>query len=59
MEKLDTLIINHNLFSTIEVGNFEGLPRLTSLELNYNKISHIDSGAFRGLEGMNYVTGIC
>ena len=51
MEKLDTLAINHNLFVTIEAGNFEGMPRLTSLELNYNKISHIDSGAFRGLEG--------
>ena len=51
MDKLDTLAMNHNLFTTIEAGNFEGMPRLTSLSLDYNKISKIDSEAFRGLEG--------
>ena len=51
MAKLDTLAMNHNLLTTIEAGNFEGMPRLTSLALDYNKVSHIDSEAFRGLEG--------
>ena len=51
MDRLDTLSMNHNLFTDLTNGVFEGMPKLSSLSLDYNKIVNIDKGAFKGLEG--------
>lgn len=51
MESLDSLILAHNMITTVPANVFSHLSILNSLELEGNKIEIIDKDAFKGLEG--------
>lgn len=54
MESLDSLILAHNVITTVPANVFSHLSILNSLELEGNKIEIIDKDAFKGLEGRFY-----
>lgn len=51
LQNLDSLILAHNMITTVPANVFSHLGLLNSLELEGNKISVIDKDAFKGLEG--------
>lgn len=51
LENLDSLILAHNIITTVPGNVFSHLTLLNSLELEGNKIINIDKDAFKGLEG--------
>ena len=38
MDHLDTLSMNHNLFTELGPALFDGMPKLSSLSMDYNKV---------------------
>lgn len=55
LQSLDSLILAHNMITTVPANVFSHLTQLNSLELEGNKISAIDKDAFKGLEGKFFV----
>lgn len=51
MESLDSLILAHNMITSVPANVFSHLSILNSLELEGNKIEIIDKDGFKGLEG--------
>lgn len=47
-----TLVLAANFLSSIETGDFDSLPYLTSLGLDSNQITSIDAGDFGGLTNL-------
>ncbi|KAH8394768.1 hypothetical protein KR222_005158 [Zaprionus bogoriensis] len=50
LQNLDSLILAHNMITSVPANVFSHLALLNSLELEGNKISVIDKDAFKGLE---------
>lgn len=49
---MDSLILAHNMITTVPANVFSHLTLLNSLELEGNRIINIDKEAFKGLEGL-------
>ena len=51
MAALETLNLNNNDLTTLDAGDFAGLPVLTDLRLESNSLTTLADGVFDGLAG--------
>ena len=53
LKNAEFLKLGFNRISSIERGDFAGLPNLQSLFLDKNQITNLESGGFEGLDNLN------